>query len=188
MDAILQTLSLAQTRLDESGIRNVLIGGLAVAAWGRPRLTDDVDLKIDATRRDLHKLIDLLQPEFQPVDQAIEHAQSIGVLFLEGPGGVRLDLLLADLGFDEQAFNRARVTELVPGVRARLCSPEDLILYKMITTRERDREDVRSVIVGQGEDLDRDYVEHWLALFEQALDDSTLIEAFRHLCRESQTS
>jgi hypothetical protein len=64
LDAILQTLTLAQARLDEAGIRNVLIGGLAVAAWGRPRLTDDVDLKVGATRKDILRLIELLEPDF----------------------------------------------------------------------------------------------------------------------------
>ncbi len=185
MDALLQTLSLAQARLDAAGIGNVLIGGLAVAAYGRPRLTDDVDLKVEATHRDVPHLIGLLQPDFQPVENAVEHARTIGVLFLEGPGGVRLGLLLADLGFDEQAFRRARMVELVPGVHARLCSPEDLILYKMITTPSRDREDVRSVVVEQGVELDRDYVEQWLAMFEQALDDSTLDLAFQGICRDS---
>lgn len=103
MDALLQVQSLAQNRLDSEGIRNAVIGGLAVAAWGRPRVTDDVDIKVDASRDDLEQLIELLQPEFQPVENAIAHAQSIGVLFLDGPGGIRLDLLLADLGFDKQA-------------------------------------------------------------------------------------
>lgn len=179
MDTLLRVLTLAQKRLDEANIKNAVIGGLAVSAWGRPRLTDDVDLKVDASRSDVARLIEILKPDFRPIQDAAEHARSLGVLFLDGPEGVRLDLLLADLGFDEHALERALTAEILPGFSARLCTPEDVILYKMITTRSRDREDVQSIVAEQGKSLDRNYVERWLKLFEEALDDSTLIEAFR---------
>ncbi len=181
MDVLLDALRIAQSKLDESGIRSAVIGGLAVAAWGRPRLTDDVDLKVDVTRDKVIQLVDLMSPEFQPVENALEHARSIGVLFLDGPNNVRLDLLLADLGFDGQALDRAVEKEILPGFSARLCTAEDLILYKLITTRPRDREDVRSVVLEQKDELDTQYVEHWLGLFEQALDDSTLVATFRKI-------
>jgi len=181
MDALLRTLKVAQDKLDHAGIRNAVIGGLAVAAWGRPRLTDDVDIKVDAKRGDAAALLRLMAPEFQPAENALEHAKAIGVLFLDGPEGIRLDLLLADLGFDSQALDRAVEAQILPDFSARLCTAEDLILYKMITSRPRDQEDARSVVVEQGQKLDRAYIEHWLALFEQALDDSTLVAAFRAL-------
>ena len=188
VDALLEALRIAQSKLDESGIRNAVIGGLAVAAWGRPRVTDDVDVKVDVTRSEVEKLVELMAPEFRPVESAVEHAKSIGVLFLDGPDNVRLDLLLADLGFDGQALERAVEREVVPGFSARLCTAEDLILYKLITTRPRDREDVRSVLQEQGDQLDRAYVEHWLGLFEQALDDSTLVPTFRAMLQEGETT
>lgn len=181
MDALLQTLKQAQTRLEQAGFRTAVIGGLAVAVWGRPRVTDDVDLKVSATREQASDLVALLSPEFQPAEDALEHAGLIGVLFLDGPGGVRLDLLLADLGFDQQALDRAVDAEILPGHIARICTAEDLILYKLITTRPRDREDVESVVREQGAALDIAYIEHWLGLFEQALDDSTLLDAFRSM-------
>lgn len=158
-----------------------MIGGLAVAAWGRPRLTEDVDLKVSATRAEATKLTEILGPEFCPVPDAVEIAGSLGVLFLDGPGGVRLDLLLADLGFDEQALKRAVEAEIVPGFNARICTAEDVIIFKMITTRPRDREDARSIAVEQGETLDVGYIKHWLDLFQEALDDSTLTRTFSEM-------
>lgn len=178
MDALLQTLKLAQTKLEAAGVRSAVIGGLAVAAWGRPRVTDDVDLKVSSTREDVEELIELLHPDFKPVADAVEVARSIGVLFLDGPGDTRLDLLLSDLGFDGHALDRAIDKEIVAGFSARICTAEDIVIYKLISTRPRDREDVRSIMTEQT-DLDGDYVEHWLELFEQALDDSTLRATFR---------
>ena len=68
-----------------------------------------------------------------------------------------------------------------PGVVARLCSPEDLVIYKLISTRLRDHEDAQSVIRRQGSSLDDDYVLDWLRQFEEALDDSTLVAEYRRL-------
>jgi hypothetical protein len=68
-----------------------------------------------------------------------------------------------------------------PGIKLHLCSPEDLIIYKLISTRLRDHEDARSVIRRQGNSLDDDYVINWLHQFEQALDDSTLISEYHGL-------
>lgn len=62
-----------------------------------------------------------------------------------------------------------------------VCSPEDLIIYKLISTRQRDLDDAQSVVYRQGDALDDDYVLTWLRRFEQALDDSTLVATYRRL-------
>lgn len=70
---------------------------------------------------------------------------------------------------------------LGPGLVARVCSAEDLIVYKLISTRLRDYEDAASVIRRQGDALDDAYVLDWLHQFEQALDDSTLVAEYRRM-------
>ena len=71
--------------------------------------------------------------------------------------------------------------EMQPGLFVRACSPEDLIIYKMVSVRDRDRSDVEGIIRRQGDTLDDDYVLDWLRQFEQALDDSTLVVEYRRL-------
>ena len=73
--------------------------------------------------------------------------------------------------------------ELEHGLIAHVCSPENLIIYKLISTRSRDHEDAASVVRRQGEALDDEYVLEWLRKFEQALDDSTLVEEYRYMRR-----
>ena len=74
-----------------------------------------------------------------------------------------------------------------PGSSYSLIDPrcvENLYLYKLISTRSRDHEDVGGVVRRQGELLDDDYVVNWLQQFELALHDSTLVAEYEGLRRE----
>ncbi len=95
--------------------------------------------------------------------------------------------MLADTIFDETALERACDIEISAGKRIRVCTAEDLVIYKMLSTRSKDRNDAASVIRRQGETLDRTYIEGWLKEFEQALADSTLVSEFRKLCKETDS-
>jgi hypothetical protein len=44
MDNLFQSIQTLQRRLNDAGIPSVVIGGVAVAVWGEPRVTRDVDL------------------------------------------------------------------------------------------------------------------------------------------------
>jgi hypothetical protein len=103
------------------------------------------------------------------------------VLFVKDSAGIRIDLQLADVSFDESAIQRAQTLELEPGLMAHVCTAEDLIIYKIISTRLQDQVDVENIVRRQGENLDDGYVLGWLRLFEQALDDSTLITTYQRL-------
>jgi hypothetical protein len=103
------------------------------------------------------------------------------MLFIQNAAGLRLDMLLADTPFDVQVVERARLVEVQPGQTIAICTPEDLILYKMISTRPRDHEDVRGIVRRQGNNLDDSYILDWLRQFEQAFDDSTLVSEYRHI-------
>jgi hypothetical protein len=171
-----------QALLDSHGIGSIVIGGIAVAAWGEPRLTRDVDLKVLSGRNEASTLIEILLPKYQILSEQPEAAiRKQALLFIRDRDGTRLDLLIADTPYDIHAVRRGTVVEISPGIRIRVCSPEDLIIYKLISTRQRDYEDARSVINRQQEILDDEYTLHWLKQFEQALDDSTLVSTYRSL-------
>ena len=46
METLAQSIRDLQNRLREADIPSIVIGGVAVAIWGEPRLTRDVHLKI----------------------------------------------------------------------------------------------------------------------------------------------
>ena len=177
-----RTAAEIQHRLRALDIPSIVIGGLAVAVWGEPRLTRDIDLKVALERDDTDRLLGALPPEWQALaDDPVQAFEHFGVLFLGTPGGVRFDLLLAENPFDREAIERGRVVDVEPEVELVACTPEDLIIYKLVSTRPQDHEDARRVVMRQGDALDDAYVVAWLTRFEQAVDDSTLVATYLDL-------
>ena len=180
METFFRAIQTLQQRLNEAGIPSVVIGGVALGTWGNPRLTRDVGLKVLLTREDADRLLSVLSPDYVsllPNPQLVLRQQAL--LFVTDQNGVRFDLLLAETTYDHEAVCRGREIEAAPGITIRLCSPEDLIIYKMISTRARDYEDAMSVVHRQGDALDDRYVIKWLRQFELALDDSTLVTQYQ---------
>ena len=108
------------------------------------------------------------------------------MIFVQDTAGTRLDIMFADTPYDILAIERGRDVEVQPGITVRVCSPEDLIIYKIISTRLRDHEDIRGVVRRQGNALDDDYVLGWLDQFEAALADSTLVDEYKRLRWEEE--
>lgn len=182
MDNYFQSIVALQSYLQQNGIASIVIGGVAVAAWGEPRVTRDVDLKIQLERQDAERLLTLLSPGYTLLlPDPGEALRKQAMLFIQDDLGTRLDLLLAETLYDEVAIQRGLEFEIEPGTSFRVCSPEDLIIYKLISTRLRDHEDASSVIRRQGDALDDHYVIGWLEQFEKALDDSTLVSGYKRL-------
>lgn len=74
-----------------------------------------------------------------------------------------MDIALGALPFEDLAISRARDVELSPHCSLRLCTPEDLIVFKSFAARPLDWRDVEMTIVRQGEaGLDWRYIEEQL--------------------------
>jgi hypothetical protein len=182
MESLVRSIQRLQLRLQKADISSVVIGGVASALWGEPRVTRDVDLKISLGRDEADRLLAILTPDYTPLLPDPRQAlREQAMLFVQDSAGTRLDLLLADTPYDVQAIRRGRIVEVQPGATICVCSPEDLVIYKLVSTRLRDHEDASGVVRRQGDKLDDSYVLHWLKLFEQALDDSTLVAEYTRL-------
>lgn len=177
-----ESVAALQKTLLEAELESMVIGGLAVMAWGEPRLTRDADLKILIRREEASKLLAALPAGFQlHSENPLETLQQYGFLFTHDLSGVRIDLMLTDMGFDEIAIGRRQEKEMATGVSVSVCSPEDLIIYKLLSTRPRDHEDATGIIKRQIKTLDHNYIEDWLRQFELAVDDSTLIDTYKRM-------
>ncbi|MBI5567900.1 MAG: hypothetical protein HY870_23590 [Chloroflexi bacterium] len=189
MNPLYQAVIRLQQRLSAAGIDSAVIGGIAVGMWARPRATEDADFKVLLERDGAQRLLNVLQPDYTPLQpNPLQALQRNGVLFVKDPAGIRIDLQLADVSLDHDAIQRAQLVELEPGASARVCTAEDLLIYKIISTRLQDQVDVENLIRYQGDKLDDSYVLRWLRLLEQALDDSTLIVTYRRLRARSSRS
>ena len=182
MENLFESLVALQDRLRQAGIPSAVIGGVAVGVWGEPRVTRDVDVKVLLGRDNAPRLLEVIAPDYVPLQaDPLRDLTHTGILFVQDRLGTRLDLLLADTGFDAAAIRRALPVELQSGLVAHVCSAEDLIIYKLISTRLRDHEDTAGIVRRQGDALDDAYVLDWLRQFEQALDDSTLVAEYRRM-------
>ena len=185
MAELFESIVSLQALLNRAGVPSAVIGGVAVGVWGEPRVTRDVDIKVLLTREDASRLLDILGPAYVPLQpDPLQALARTGILFVRDEAGTRIDLLLSDTVFDRAAVERAVPVELETGMQAHVCRPEELIVYKLISTRPRDHEDAASVVRRQGTELDDRYILKWLVRFEQALDDSTLVAEFRSLQRQ----
>jgi hypothetical protein len=182
LEPLLASVVTLQQVLDAEGLPSIAIGGLAIAAWGTPRTTQDADMKVLLGRDAAERLLDLLRPSYTAIQpDPLLSLRTNGFAFFRDRLGTRIDILLAETSFDEAAIRRGRRLELVPGQSIRFCTQEDLIIYKLISTRARDHEDVQGVIRRQGSKLDDAYVIGWLEQFQEALDDSTLVELYQRM-------
>jgi hypothetical protein len=185
MNELVDSLVRLQQNLEKAGLPSIVIGGLAVGVWGEPRLTRDIDVKIMAGRDDRSRILEKLSyltPLNADPDEALRRN---GIAFFQDEDGVRIDIMLADNQFDETAIGRARLVEIMPGKQARICSAEDLIIYKLLSLRSKDQIDAETIIRRQGEVLDDAYVLDWLRQFELALDDGTLVARYHDMRRSS---
>ena len=184
MDRLQDALERINSRLTQLGIQHALVGGLAVSAWGKARLTKDVDLKVGVDRSHIGDLLARLGPGYRPLGpEALAAAPQMGLLFLLDDQDVRIDLMMLDTAFDAKVLERAVAVELMGGRTFPTATAEDVIVYKLLSSRPHDFEDASSIVKRQKDRLDRDYILDWLGQFEEALDDGTLISTFESILR-----
>jgi hypothetical protein len=153
------TLADAAELLDRESIAYALVGGLAASIRGQPRATADVDMVIDADVARALKLSEALErttfrPLFPQVSEVIE--RSLILPLRHRSTTVKVDLAIGLSGFEQQAIGRAERFD-ISGCAISLATAEDLIVMKVLAGRPQDEQDVRGIVVAQGNRLDWDY-------------------------------
>ncbi len=147
------------TVLGEQGIPYMLIGGMANLVWGEARTTQDIDVTVQVDPAALSETIARLAQIFRVLpENPLAFVKRTRVLPVATANGIRADLIFAELPYQEEAIRRARSVRL-GDTEVRVCSPEDLIIHKIISERSKDLEDVKGIIHTQGAHLDRAYLD-----------------------------
>jgi len=156
LEAVLADLA---RRLQKAGIEYMVIGGLANAVWGSPRSTIDIDCTVVLDPSRAGDLLETLGPTYQSrTNDPEDFVNRTRVLPLRHRDGVQIDLIFAMLPFEEEAVHRA-VEVAVKGIPVRFCTPEDLVLHKIVSQRERDRQDVEDILRRRRSTLHRSYLD-----------------------------
>jgi predicted nucleotidyltransferase len=142
--------------LQDKTVQGVIIGGVAASLLGRPRFTNDIDLLVldldDRLPQFLQKLSEFgIRPR---ISDSVEFALKSRVLLLRHEkSGINVDVAMGILPFEIEAVKRCRM-ESACGLKLILPTPEDLIIFKAISRRPRDMEDIQA-IAGRHPELDK---------------------------------
>jgi predicted nucleotidyltransferase len=149
-----------QKLLDKQRWKYCFIGGIAVQKWGQVRLTDDIDLSVLTGFGNEEKYIDQLLRLFRGrIPDARTFAIQNRVLLLADKNRVDIDVSCGAFPFEQSAVKRAKKVQVRPGIRLKLCTPEDLIVYKAFANRPLDWIDIEGILAKQSKaKLDLEYV------------------------------
>ena len=153
--------------LGANAIPHTFVGGLALNAWGIPRATFDIDLCVVLGAGEQQRLLQALRELGWSVEEVFERGwrdqmAGIPIIHAHYPAEgalVRVDLMVADTPFLRSVIERKTSVDLGPAA-VPVCSAADLLLFKVLADREKDRMDVRNVLTVQGIP-ERAYLERW---------------------------
>jgi len=158
----------------------MVVGALAVAIWGKPRATTDVDLMIQVPPGAWERVkrragqagfeFDAVWDFHNPMLRD-QHAR-----FFKNK--LAVDFMGVRDAQDQQAVQRRRFKMFVPGRRISVIAPDDLVLHKIKAGRPRDFDDAVGVLRRSGALMDYDYLWNWATRFRM---DDELAYLLRHI-------
>lgn len=129
--------------LKEEKVKFIFVGAYAMAVYGYPRATMDIDLWVLADLKNAKNVMNALKKFGAPLnDIEPEDFQKEGLIFQIGVAPRRIDIITAVDGLDfESAYKRAKRLE-VDGIKIRVLSKNDIIANKLVSGRFKDLADV----------------------------------------------
>lgn len=148
--------------LNRSSIPHVIIGGLASAVLGRPRVTLDIDILVGGGLAGLSKMASLIE---KMGAERVESFLEMNPMLRGSMIQIQLGSLLVDImrsrDFHDRVTLRRRQKVKAFGTRIFLPKPEDLILLKMKVGRDRDLSDCIGIFEAQKDRIDLKYLWRW---------------------------
>lgn len=180
---IIDALASITELLAEMNLPYMVFGGIANSIYGNPRQTFDIDIKL------------ILEKDINPF---LEEITKIGKIVPEDPQEflaetnvlpvdihtIRVDLVAADLPFEREAINRSVPIDFF-GVKIKVCTPEDLVIQKAISVREKDWMDIKYIIENLKNDLEWDYLLRHCRDLSEFLDDPDIYNRVKRYKDES---
>jgi hypothetical protein len=130
----------------EHGVKYVVIGGMAVIAHGVPRSTFDLDILIEATPGNAHRLLEALRScgfvtaDLTTPDRLLRH----DITIFEDRLPIDVQIRTPGLRFETAWKNRERVD--FRGQVVNVACRRDMIRSKRASGRAIDREDVKALL------------------------------------------
>lgn len=143
-------------------VRYCLIGGIAAGYWGEPRFTQDMDFTIVSRTRDFSPLLKACRQEGLTV---IPKGEDQLQIIQSGSLNFQADIMLAATNYQQEVVKRAKPV-IIFNSSVPICTPEDLIILKLIANRRQDLLDIEMVLKHQRSQLNLTYLKKWLELWQ----------------------
>lgn len=179
---LLGVLESVSKLLQEDDIQGVVIGGIAASILGKPRYTNDVDLVVlDVDKRIAGIIAKLKKYDIEPrISDVEEFAQKSRMLLMRHlPSKINIDISMGLLPFEREAVLRRRTVEF-QGVDIPLPTPEDLIIFKSISQRSQDQEDIKDIL-NRNPRIDKERVLSTVKEFSEIMEKPEIYNKIRSL-------
>jgi hypothetical protein len=182
MNIVIATARKLQDFCDRQGWRFCFIGGVAVQRWAEPRATRDVDITLLTGFGHEDQFINALAAEYTPrIADPANFAKRNRVLLLQSADGVGIDISMGAMPFELSAVERASYYSFEPGCDLRICSAEDLLVFKIFASRPLDLRDAEGVVVRHYKTLDWRYIEEQLTPLAELKEEPELLSTLARL-------
>ena len=133
--------------LSDHKVKFLVVGAYAMAAYGYPRATGDIDIWVDHSQENSEKVYESLQEFGAPISSVSKDTFcEEGIIFQIGVAPRRIDIITVISGVDFQNAYAHKQEIEVEKVRIPFLSKEDLITNKEATGREKDKLDVKYLL------------------------------------------
>lgn len=168
-------------------IKYIILGGIAVSIYGEPRLTADVDVNIIFDKRKINEFLKRAKkygfyPSLPHIRKIVEKTGVIPMSFRKRKIYGKFDIIIAENILEYMAIKRGRLKKIA-STKARFISPEDLIIHKIVSSRPRDNEDLKGILIRQEGKLDIKYIQYWLKKIDKVNKKARLSNLFKRLLK-----
>ena len=147
----------------------MVVGSLASAVYGEPRLTQDVDVVVALPLSDVDSLCAAFpSPEFYVSAPAARQAAAAGGQFniIHPASGNKIDVMIARQdAWGRSQLARRRRELIFPELPGFVAAPEDVVIgklwYYLEGGSEKHLRDIAAMLQVSGATIDRDYIDHW---------------------------
>jgi len=155
--------------LDGMGVPYMVVGSLASAAYGEPRMTQDIDVVVDLAAQQVAELCQAFASDefYLNEEAALEAVRQRGQFnIIHSTSGAKIDVMALPAGpWGRTEIARRQRMQILPDLEGYCARPEDVILGKMVYYREGGSEkhlrDITGILKVSGDDIDRDDVSRW---------------------------
>ncbi len=168
--------------LEKTKIDYFIIGGVAVGVWGNPRVTEDIDIIVFVSKKDIESIVDTAQNlgfEFDK-EKALKEAKT-GVFKLYY-GIYNADFIVAISELSKSALKRKVKVEIF-NKEVFVASKEDLLLFKLMSGRMMDLGDAEDIAKRYSGKLDEKYLLSWAQKLSDEAEDASIYRQVKRLLR-----